>query len=73
MFQITAKVLYGCKRGLDGRISDCKLIIHDKCFDELRKMDDSVRKVKNIRNKNIHNGTLMTLLYELKMCYHHSL
>ena len=43
VFQITMKVLYSCKSELDGRISDCKLAIHAKCFDMIQKMDNSNR------------------------------
>ena len=31
------EVIYGCKRGLDGRISDCKLGMHAKCFSKYKK------------------------------------
>ena len=72
-FQITTKVLYECKRGLDGRISDCELAIHAKCYDELRKMDDSVKNVRNRRNESNNNNTMMTLLDEQNTCCHHSL
>ena len=71
--QITIKVVYHYKRGLNGRITNCRLALHSKCFDELRKMDDCVRKVRNRKNESMSNGTLMTLLYEKKMCCHHSL
>ena len=51
---------------MDGRISDCMLVMHAKCFDELRRIDDSVRKDKNRKNEIIRNGTMMTLLDEQK-------
>ena len=73
IFQITTKVLYGCKWGLDGRISDCKLTNHAKCYVELRKMDDGVENVRNRRNESVNNSTMMTLLEEQKICCHHSL
>ena len=41
-----------CKRGLDGRKSDYKLAIHAKCFDQLRKMNDNVRRDKTGEIKN---------------------
>ena len=31
------EVIYGCTRGLDGRIPDCKLGMHAKCFNEIKK------------------------------------
>ena len=31
------EVIYGCARGLDGRILDCKLSMHANCFHEMRK------------------------------------
>ena len=43
IFQTTTKVPYGCKGGLDGKISNGQVAIHTKCYDELRKMDDSVK------------------------------
>ena len=30
-------VIYGCMKGLDGRITDCKLEMHAKCFHETQK------------------------------------
>ena len=30
-------VIYGCIKGLDGRISDCKLAMHAECFHEVQK------------------------------------
>ena len=73
VFQNTTKVLYGCRRGLDGRISDGKLATHAKYYDELRKMDDSVRNMRNRRNESFSNSTMMTLLDEQKLCCHYSL
>ena len=73
MFQITDKVLYGCKIVLDGRLHDCKLAIHAKCFDEHTKINDSVRNVRNRRNENISIGTIMILQDEQRICCHHSL
>ena len=58
---MTTKVLYGCNRDLEGRISDCKLAKDAKCFDELSNMEDSV-EIRNRRNKSICNGTFMPLL-----------
>ena len=34
------------EKGLDGRISDCKLAIYAKCFDGLRKMDEMLKKLE---------------------------
>ena len=73
MFHITTKVLCECKRGLNGKICDCKLSIHAKCVDELRKMDGVIRKVRNRRAEIISNGTIMIHLDEQEMCCHHSL
>ena len=42
------------------------LAMHAKCFDKLRRIDDSVRKDKNRKNEIIRNGTMMTLLDEQK-------
>ena len=36
IFQITTKVLYGCIRGFNGRISNYKLSIHAKCFNKCK-------------------------------------
>ena len=36
-------------------------------------MDDGLRKVRNKRNESISNDTMMTLLDEQKMCFHHNL
>ena len=66
IFQVTTKVLYGCKRGLDGRITDCKLAMHDKCHDELRKVDDGVTSVGKRRNESVSNISMMSLLMEQK-------
>ena len=73
MFQITTKVFYGCNMVLDGRLHDCKLAIHAKCFDELPKINDSARNVRNRRNENIGTDTIMVLQDEQRMCCHHSL
>ena len=73
IFQITTKVVYGCKRGLYSRIFHCRIVIHATCFDELEEMDESVRKVRERINKSISNGTMMTLLAEQNMHCHHSL
>ena len=73
IFHITTKVLYDCKRCLDGRISDCMLAMHVKCSDKLRKIDGSVRKDINRKNESISNGTMMTLLDEWKKGCNHSL
>ena len=31
------EVMYGCIRGLDGRIPDCMPAMHADCFDEIQK------------------------------------
>ena len=72
-FQITTKVPFWCKRSFDGRISNSKLAIHAKCYEELRKMDNSVRNIRNKRNESLNNGIMTTHLDEWKMCYHRSL
>ena len=58
---------------LDGSISYSKLAIHARCFDELRKVDDSARNIRNRRNESISNGIIMTLLDQQKLCCHHNL
>ena len=58
---------------LDGRLHDCKLAIHAECFDELTKIDDSIRTVQNRRIESISKGTIMILQDEQKMCCHHCL
>ena len=73
IFQITTKVLIECKRGLDCRISNCKLGMHAKCYDELRTIDDKVKNVRNRRNESLHNGTMIIHLDEQKLGFHYSL
>ena len=34
---VVEDVIYGCVKGLDRRILDCKLAIHDNCLDKIRK------------------------------------
>ena len=31
------EVIHGCINGLDGRITECKLGMHAKCFDEIQR------------------------------------
>ena len=58
-------VIYGCIRGLDGRIPDCKLGMHAKCFHDIQK---SIILDPCIRQSTGNNG-----LDRLKSCCHHSL
>ena len=57
------EVIYGCKRGLDGIISDCKLGMHAKCFDEIQK---SI--IHDIGSR--HNSGSIQLKI-IKSCCHH--
>ena len=59
------EVIYGCISGLDGRITDCKLGMHSKCFDEIEKsmIHDVGSRHNNGRNQ----------LQMLKSCCHHNL
>ena len=59
------KVIYGCIKGLDGRIPDCKLGMHAKCFNEIQKsmILDPCSKHNGVNNR----------LDRLKSCWHHSL
>ena len=63
---MTIKVCYDCKRGLGGGISDCKLVIHAKCFDVIRKIYDRHRKDIKGKHKSISTGIIMTSLDEQK-------
>ena len=47
--------------------------MHAKCYDELVKMNDSVKSVRNRKNKSIDNRLMMSLLKEQNICGHHSL
>ena len=59
------KVIHGCIRGLYGRMSDCKLGMHAKCFDEIQQsMIHDVRSRHNSGSNQIKT---------LKRCCHHSL
>ena len=57
---------FTCKKGLDGRITDCKFVIHARCVDERRKMDNSVKCVRNKKNKSVENRSMMSPLEEEK-------
>ena len=73
IFRITTKVIYGYKRGLVGRIYDCKLVIYAEYFDAIRKMDDKDKKHRKRKKKGISIGMLMTSLDEQKICVHNNL
>ena len=59
------KVIYGCIKGLDGRIPDCKLGMHAKCFNEIKK---SMILDPCCRQNGVNNR-----FERLKSCCHHSL
>ena len=49
-----------------GRISNGKLAIHVRCYDELRKMDFIVESNGKRRNKSFDNTSMRSLLEEPK-------
>ena len=59
------EVIYSCTRGLDGRISDCKLGMHSKCFDEIQR--------SLIHDVGSGHSSSSNQLKKLKSCCHHSL
>ena len=59
------EVIYGCLRGLDVRITDCKLGMHAKCFDEIQRST-----IHDIWSR--HNCGRKQLK-KLNNCCHHSL
>ena len=67
---IVEEAIYGYKKGLDERISDCKLAMHANCFDKMQKsmIHD---------NSSSHNGNRKRLALspfnKLKSYCHHSL
>ena len=66
---IIEEIIFGCIRGLDGKIPDCKLAMHAKCFNEIRK-----NMLYNLDSKHdsARNGKSLTTLERLKSCCHHS-
>ena len=59
------ELIYGCIRGMDGRISDCKLRMHAKCVNEIQQ---SMTHDVGSRHNSGSNELKM-----LKSCCHHSL
>ena len=59
------EVIYGYIRGLDGRISDCMLGMHAKCFDDLQNI--IIHDVESRHNSGSNQ------LKMLNRCCQHSL
>ena len=64
------EVIYGGVRGLDKRISDCKLAIHANCFYEIQK--NMIHDLGSIHN-GVRNRSNVISLKRLKSCCHYSL
>ena len=60
---IIEEVIYGCIRHQDGRISDCKLAMHGKCINDVRR-----NTLYNLDSKHdsASNGKSVTTLDRLK-------
>ena len=64
------EAIYGCKRGIDGRISDYKLVKHAKCFTEIRK---NMLYSFDSKHDSASNGKNVTTMDRFKSCCRHSL
>ena len=58
-----------CTSSIDGRILDCKLVMHVNCFDEIRK---NVLYNVDSKHDSARNGKSVTTLEKLKSCCHPS-
>ena len=59
------EVIYGCIRRLDGRVPDCKIRMHGKCFNEIQQS-----LIHDVGSRHNSDSNQLKLL---ESCCHHSL